>query len=143
MLTLALGIGANRAIFSLVDQLILRLLPIKDPQHVVELVGRSTYYGGNSGYNVLPYPMYEHIRDQNQVFTRMMCRRGENFTIGISGQTQVVRGELVSGNYFGRLGIHASLGRVFTANDDLRAGETLVPPTGSPNSADVPTFLAR
>ena len=123
VLTLALGIGANTAIFSLVDQLILRLLPIRDPQQVVELVGKGNYYGGNSGYNVLSYPMYEDIRDQNRVFSRMMCRRSENFTIGISGQTQVVRGELVSGNYFGMLGIRALLGRVFTANDDLRAGE--------------------
>lgn len=124
VLTLALGIGANTAIFSLVNQLILRLLPIKNPQQVVELVGRGAYYGGNSGHNVLSYPMYEDLPDHNQVFSRMMCSREEYFTLGISGQTQVVRGELVSGNYFGMLGIHASLGRVFTANDDLRTGES-------------------
>ncbi len=123
VLTLALGIGANTAIFTLVDQLILRLLPIENPQQVVELVGQGVHYGGNSGHNVLSYPMYEDIRDRNHVFSWMMCRRGEDFTIGISGQTQVISGELVSGNYFGMLGIHATLGRVFTANDDLRAGE--------------------
>ena len=123
VLTLALGIGANTAIFTLVDQLVLRLLPIKNPQQVVELVGEGNYYGGNSGYHVLSYPMYEDIRDQNQVFSRVMCRRGKEFTIGISGQTQVASGELVSGNYFGMLGIRAWLGRVFTANDDLRSGE--------------------
>ncbi len=53
VLTLALGIGANTSIFSLVDQLILRLLPVQDPQEIVTLVGQGKYYGGNMGHNVL------------------------------------------------------------------------------------------
>lgn len=126
VLTLALGIGANTAIFTLVDQLVLRLLPVKDPQRIVELVGQGVHYGGNSGHNVLSYPMYEDIRDHNAVFSRMMCRRNVDFTVGVAGQSRVASGEIVSGNYFGMLGIQAALGRVFTANDDLRSGENPV-----------------
>jgi len=120
VLTLALGIGANTAIFSLVDQLILRLLPIKNPQQVVELVGEGHYYGSNYGHNMLSYPMYEDIRDRQPVFSLMMCRRAEGFTIGLSSsRSEVASGELVSGNYFAMLGLHPAIGRLFTANDDL------------------------
>src|SRR5689334_20609056 len=100
ILSLALGIGANTAIFTLVDQLILRLLPIQDPAAVVLLSARGRHYGGNNGPNALSYPMYQDLRDRNQVFTSMMCRYGLTFTVGVGAQTEVVSGELVSGNYF-------------------------------------------
>ncbi len=119
VLTLALGIGANTAIFSLVNQLILRLLPIKDPGRVVELAGRGSHYGSNYGHNMLSYPVYQDIRDRNQVFSSMMCRRAEDLTIGVASQSEVRSGELVSGNYFAMLGLHPFIGRLFTASDDL------------------------
>jgi len=122
ILSLALGIGANTAIFSLVDQLILRLLPIRDPRSVVLLAGRGQHYGGNNGRNALSYPMYQDFRDRNQVFSEMMCRYSSPMTVGVSSHTEVVNGELVSGNYFHLLGIGPALGRVFTAQDDLHAG---------------------
>src|SRR3569832_680133 len=59
VLSLALGIGANTAIFTLVDQLILRLLPVQDPARVVLLAARGRHYGGNNGRNALAYPMYQ------------------------------------------------------------------------------------
>lgn len=62
ILTLALGIGANTAIFTVVDQLILRLLPVKDPQQIVALAGQGPYYGDNMGRNVLSYTMYQTIQ---------------------------------------------------------------------------------
>src|ERR1700741_4293527 len=74
VLSLALGIGANTAIFTLVDQLILRLLPIHEPERLVVLAGRGRHYGGNNGRNALAYPMYQDIRDRNAVFSGMMCR---------------------------------------------------------------------
>src|SRR5438067_7559889 len=74
VLSLALGIGANTAIFTLVDQLILRLLPIHEPERIVVLAGRGRHYGGNNGRNALAYPMYQDIRDRNPVFSGMMCR---------------------------------------------------------------------
>src|SRR5260370_42401501 len=112
ILSLALGIGANTAIFTLVDQLILRSLPVKDRQSVMLLVGMGNHYGGNNGRNATSYPMYQDFRDRNQVFSQMMCRCGTSLTVGVSGQTEVVGGEFVSGNYFPMLGVGAALGRV-------------------------------
>jgi putative ABC transport system permease protein len=120
ILTLALGIGANTAIFTLVDQLILRLLPIKDPQQVVGLVAQGRYYGDNMGLNTLSYTMYQTIRDHNKVFSLMMCRRPVPVTATVHSDSDVLSGELVSGNYFPLLGIKAAVGRVFNSNDDLR-----------------------
>lgn len=120
ILTLALGIGANTAIFTLVDQLVLRLLPIKDPQRIVALVGQGEHYGGNMGHNVLSYTMYQTIRDRNGVFDRMMCRRQVQFTVTVRSESDVLSGELVSGNYFPLLGIKSAAGRVFNSTDDLR-----------------------
>jgi putative ABC transport system permease protein len=122
ILTLALGIGANTAIFTLVDQLILRLLPIQDPQRVVALVGQGQFYGDNMGENPLSYTMYQTIRDRNQVFSRMMCRRPMPFTATVHSESDVLSGELVSGNYFPLLGIRAATGRVIDSNDDLHPG---------------------
>jgi putative ABC transport system permease protein len=122
VVSLALGIGANTAIFTLVDQLILRLLPVQDPGHIVLLRGRGRHYGGNNGMNALSYPMYQDLRDRNQAFSAMMCRYRLSFAVGIDSETEVVNGELVSGNYFPLLGVHPALGRLFTARDDLRAG---------------------
>src|SRR5208337_4766075 len=68
VLSLALGIGANTAIFTLVDQVLLRLLPVKDPQQLVLLWGRGRHYGSNNGQYKLSYPMYEDFRDHNQAF---------------------------------------------------------------------------
>ncbi|HEY3937535.1 MAG TPA: ABC transporter permease [Bryobacteraceae bacterium] len=120
ILTLALGIGANTAIFTLVDQLILRLLPITDPQQVVALVGQGQFYGDNMGANPLSYTMYQTIRDRNRVFSQMMCRRPISFTAAVHSESEVLSGELISGNYFPLLGIKAAAGRVFDSNDDLR-----------------------
>jgi len=122
VLSLALGIGANTAIFTLIDQLILRLLPVRDPQSLVLLAGRGRHYGGNNGINALAYPMYQDLRDRNQVFNGMMCRNRFNYTLSFGAQSEVIAGEMVSGNYFPLLGLHAAAGRLFTASDDLREG---------------------
>ena len=68
VLSLALGIGANTAIFTLVNQLILQLLPVRDPEQLVLLTARGSHYGSNTGGNALSYPMYQDFRDKNQVF---------------------------------------------------------------------------
>src|ERR1700722_6616781 len=83
VLSLALGIGANTAIFTLIDQLILRLLPIRDPQQIVLLAAKGRHYGGNNGRNALSYPMYQDLRDRNQVFSGMMCRYRLGVTLGV------------------------------------------------------------
>ena len=122
VLSLAFGIGANTAIFTLVDQVLLRLLPVKDPQQLVLLWGRGPHYGSNNGRYKLSYPMYEDFRDHNQVFSGLFCRWGTSMSVSAEGKTERVDGELVSGTYFPVLGVGAALGRVFTPDDDKTPG---------------------
>jgi hypothetical protein len=122
VLSLALSIGANTAIFTLVGQILLRLLPVKDPQQLVLLWGRGPHYGSNNGRYKLSYPMYEDFRDHNQVFSGMFCSWGNSFSVSSEGRTERVDGELVSGTYFPVLGVGAALGRVFTPDDDKVPG---------------------
>ncbi|HYL77562.1 MAG TPA: ABC transporter permease [Bryobacteraceae bacterium] len=107
-LSLALGIGANTAIFGLIDQVMLRLLPVRNPAEL-------TVVGGS-----FSYPRYADIRDRNQVFSSLLCvHRLAGLTVVRAGQAQmVVTGELVSGNYFTTLGVNASLGRTIVPADD-------------------------
>ena len=118
VLSLALGIGANTAIFTLIDQVLLRLLPVKSPEQLVQLWGRGDHYGSNNGQNRLSYPMYADFRDHNLVFSGMFCSWGTTMNVSIGGKTDRVQGELVSGTYFPVLGVGAALGRVFTPDDD-------------------------
>jgi predicted permease len=120
--SLALGIGANTAIFTLINQLILQLLPVQHPEELVLLTARGAHYGNNNGSNAISYPMYQDFRDKNEVFRGMFCRYGDLFSLTTGGRTELVNGELVSGNYFPVLGVGAALGRVFTAQDDLMQG---------------------
>src|SRR5579864_4961568 len=90
VLSLAVGIGANTAIFTLVDQLLLRLLPVKNPEQLVLLRGRGNHYGSNNGRNKLSYPMYEDFRDHNQVFSGMFCRWDTSLSVGFEGKTERV-----------------------------------------------------
>ena len=122
VLSLALGIGANTAIFTLVDQVLLRRLPVKDPQQLVTLWGRGQHYGGNYNRVVLSYPMYADFRDRNQVFDGMFCRSNLAVSVSYEGRTERAWGELVSGTYFPVLGVGAALGRVFTSDDDQHPG---------------------
>ena len=120
--SLALGIGANTAIFTLIDQVLLRLLPVKDPRQLVLLWGRGQHYGSNNGANKISYPMYEDFRDKNQVFSGMFCRDDMTFSLNFDGKTELISGELVSGTYFPVLGVHAAIGRVFDPSDDRSDG---------------------
>jgi predicted permease len=127
-LTLALGIGANTAIFTLLDRILLRSLPVKDPQQLVllEIVG-GQYYGNSSGDSVVSYPMYRDFQDHNEVFSSMFCHRFTSASLSFGGQAERVRIELVSGTYFSVLGVRPALGRTFTPDDDrVPNGEPLV-----------------
>jgi predicted permease len=122
ILSLALGIGANTAIFTLINQLILQTLPVRHPEQLVMLAGRGKHYGGNNGYDRLSYPMYQEIRDKNQVFSGMFCTYPATVSASFQGRTELIGADFVSGNYFPVLGIGAAAGRVFTASDDLHQG---------------------
>jgi len=120
--SLALGIGANTAIFTLINQLILQPLPVRDPEQLVMLAGRGKHYGGNNGMDRLSYPMYQEIRDTNQVFSGMFCTYPSTVSASFQGSTELIGADFVSGNYFPVLGIGAAAGRVFAASDDLIQG---------------------
>lgn len=121
-LSLALGIGANTAIFTLIDQVLLRPLPVKDPHQLVLLWTRGQHYGSNNGRYKISYPMYVDFRDKNQVFSGMFSRYLTDVSLSFGGNTERIQGELVSGTYFPELGVGAALGRVFTPAEDVSAG---------------------
>src|SRR5882724_8185902 len=125
-ISLAFGIGANTAIFTLLDQVILRALPVKDPGQLVLLSWHGSHYGSNWGINSLSYPMYRDFRDQNQVFSGLMCRYGTALSMSYTGQTERVLGELVSGNYYDVLGVRAAAGRLISTEDSRIAGANAV-----------------
>ena len=128
VLSLALGIGANTAIFTLLDQVLLRLMPVKDPQSLVLLTMRGRHYGSNWGGNSISYPMYRDFQDHNEVFTGMFCRsRTINTSVTFGGQTERAAAEMVSGTYFPVLGVGAAIGRTISPDDDrIRGGAPLV-----------------
>jgi predicted permease len=118
--SLALGIGANTAIFTLVDQLLLRLLPVRQPQQLVMISSTGPHMGSNRGPRASSYPMYEDFQKRAQAFSYVFCRYGTPVSVSFNGRTERVKGELVSGNYFQALGVKAALGRVFTPEWDDR-----------------------
>ncbi|HZU27549.1 MAG TPA: ABC transporter permease [Bryobacteraceae bacterium] len=122
MLSLALGIGANTAIFTLINQLILQPLPVRNPEQLVMLAGRGKHYGGNNGMDRLSYPMYVELRAKNQVFSGMFCTYPAVVSASFQGRTELIGADFVSGNYFPILGVGAAIGRVITASDDLYQG---------------------
>src|SRR5690349_12773827 len=122
VLSLTFGIGANTAIFTLIHQLILQPLPVRDPEQLVMLAGRGNHYGGNNGPDRLSYPMYQEIRDKNEVFSGMFCTYPASVSATFQGNTELIGADFVSGNFFPVLGIGAAVGRVFTASDDLYQG---------------------
>src|SRR5947208_12923450 len=95
ILSLALGIGANTAIFTLINQLILQPLPVRDPEQIVMLAGRGKHYGGNNGPDRLSYPMYQQIRDKNQVFSAMFCTYPSTVGISFEGRTELIGADFV------------------------------------------------
>ncbi len=116
--SLAFGIGANTAIFSLTDQILVRMLPVKQPEQLVLFSAIGRHYGSNQGWNRISYPMYQDFRDHNTVFSGMFCFREVEMSLSYNGRTERVAGELVSGNYFPVLGVTAAIGRLFSASDD-------------------------
>jgi putative ABC transport system permease protein len=116
--TLALGIGANTAMFSLLDQVVLRLLPVSHPEQLVIVRETGNHYGNSYGANTISWPMFEDLRDNNQVFSGMFCRFPARVTLGYGDRAAQIPAELVSGSYFPILGVGAALGRTIAPDDD-------------------------
>jgi predicted permease len=122
ILTLGLGIGANTAIFSLMDQVLLRLLPVKDPAALVQLDGPGPFSGRTMNDRTFSYPMYVDLRDRNTVFDGLIGRFPTSATLTYRGQAERVDVELVSGNTFDVLGVPTHMGRAITPDDDRTPG---------------------
>jgi predicted permease len=144
LVSMALGIGANTAIFALVDQVLLRQLPVKQPNELVLFTQLGSHYGNNNGGNATSYPMYEDFREAfvdhavmpkqprvslpydtttaTPLFSGLFARTTSAFNVGFGGNTERVPAELVSGTFFPVLGVGAALGRVLTPEDDRQPG---------------------
>jgi predicted permease len=127
VLTLALGIGVNVAIFSLINQTLLRSLPVRHPEQLV-VVNSTEWKAGSTStdYNInaaFSYPMYKDLRDKNQVLTGLLaCDPYNDVNLSWHGRPERANAELVSGNFFQVLGVRAVLGRVFSQEDETVPG---------------------
>ena len=118
VLSLALGIGANTAIFSLVNTILLRPLPVDHPEQLVAVTPVSK----SSNFSNFSYPNYVDFRDKNQVFSGLLAWRFAPMSLSVSGRNERIWGYLVTGNYFEVLGLTAFRGRIFTQDEDRSPG---------------------
>ena len=126
IVTLALGIGANTAIFTIFDQVLLRVLPVQNPKELVRFEwiggfsGSMSSFGGDSQnlHNYFSYPMYKDLRDKNTVFSGMVAAVRGGVGVSWHDQAENKDAEVVSGNYFNMLGLHPAIGRLITDSDD-------------------------
>ena len=124
VVTLALGIGANTAVFTLLDQALLRALPVSHPEQLVRLQftgstrGHFNSFGGDD-HDYFSYPMYRDLRDQNQVFESLIASDLQNVSVTWNNRPDLVGCELASGNYFEALGLQPAMGRLFVPADDM------------------------
>src|SRR5437870_2607982 len=126
VLTLALGIGANTAIFSLMNQILLRQLPVQNPKELVVLhaPGPVTGHVSDDGdaTESFSYPMYKGLRENSAAVGNLLGQYAFSASIASRGQTERGSGELVSGNYFEVLGVAPAIGRVFSLDDERVPG---------------------
>jgi predicted permease len=118
VITLTLGIGANTAIFSAINAILVRSLPVTRSSELVSLNQRQ----GGDTFPTLSIPNYKDIRDRNNVLTGLAAYRLLPASLGLPGTSQRTWGYLVTGNYFEVLGVTANLGRLFQASDDIKPG---------------------
>jgi predicted permease len=118
ILSLALGIGANTAIFTLIDQVLLRKLPVKNPDELVMLYQQGAHNGSNMGTRMHSYPIYQDYQQRAEPFSEVLCRRLVPASVSIDNRTERLEAEMVSGNYFTMLGVGPAAGRVFNSQED-------------------------
>jgi len=124
VLSLALGIGANTAMFGLVDQILLRLLPVQNPRELVQLTVEGGRFGSNSGdgLGTFSHPLFVAFRDRNTVFSGLTGQMVTSASLIGTDRNEVVSVGLVAGNFFDVLGVRAQAGRLLTAEDDKLKG---------------------
>jgi predicted permease len=116
--SLALGIGANTSIFSFVNAVLLRPLPVADEARLVYVFSGTR----TNPYNVTSYPDYVDYRDKNEVFNGLAAYSGISVSLNSNEQAEMISGLIVTGNYFDVLGVRASLGRTFLPEEDKTPG---------------------
>src|SRR5215472_7131849 len=131
VLTLALGIGANTAIFSLTDQILLRNLPVPHPGQLFVMRSPGPNHGHtwgdvDQGAQSFSYPMYKDLRERATVFTGLLACRRTTVNVSGHGETQAAHADLVSGNFFETLKVQPELGRLFTSSDETAPGANTV-----------------
>jgi predicted permease len=131
IITLALGIGANTAVFTLLDQAILRSLPVIHPEQLVRLhwtgetPGHFNSYGGDDK-DYFSYPMYRDLRDKNEVFSAIIANSQQNVSVSWQNKPDMAGCELVSGNYFEGLGVRPAFGRLIVPSDESQNANLVV-----------------
>jgi predicted permease len=126
LLSLALGIGANTAIFSLIDTVLVKTLPVSAPEQLFFIDNSGGKSGGSSGP---PYPCFERLRDHNRFLSGIAAFNENRFKVTVDGVAERWRGQNASGNYFDVLGVRAAYGRLLTSADDSHFG------SGGPDGA--------
>src|SRR5580658_5020159 len=131
ILSLALGIGANTAIFSLLNQVLLRTLPVKNPRELVYLYNPGPTQGSvssdESGGPSFSYPMFREMQAGQTAFSGLAGARGMGVSIAFRNSALPAGARLVSGNYFELLGVRPAMGRLFTdADDHIEGGHPVV-----------------
>jgi predicted permease len=119
VLSLALGIGANTAIFSVIYAVVLRSLPVKHPEQLVEL---DRFNLERSNLTSFTYPFYRELRDRGDLFAGVLCSSGMSPSLSVNGSAERVSGEMVSSNYFDVLGLKPYVGRLFRPEDETAPG---------------------
>ncbi len=124
LLSLALGIGATTAIYSLVDQVILHALPVREPERLVlmDWNADALITGAIGSSNLLPYPICRELQQQTRLFEGVLCRAEIEVNLTAGGDPRPVAAEIVSGSYFSVLGVGPALGRVIEPEDDAAPG---------------------
>jgi predicted permease len=118
ILSLALGVGANTAIFTLIDQIVLRKLPVRNPDELVMLYQEGAHNGSNMGTRMHSYPIYQDYQQRAAPLSEVVSRRLIPASVSIDNHTERLEAEMVSGNFFTMLGVGPAAGRVFNSRDD-------------------------
>src|SRR5215467_908734 len=131
IITLAVGIGANTAIFSLTNQILLRDLPVPHAERLVILRSPGPNHGHtwgdvDQGAQSFSYPMYKDLRERATVFSGLLACRRVTVIVSGHGEAQVAHADLVSGNFFDTLEVQPELGRLFTPSNETAPGANTV-----------------
>lgn len=127
VLSLALGIGATAALYSLIDQVVLRALPVDHPERLVLIDWIGFQNAETMGTrNLMSYPIFRDLQQHKEFFDGVFCRAATTINLSTSGEPKLTAAELVSGRYFSVLGVSPALGRLLTIDDDQAPGSSPV-----------------